>query len=153
LFSLLFQLETTWATLELTVAPHGKDTAKEGTYILGGVEDIFTQLEDSQVVVGTIKGSRYIGPVKSVCIPSLLSSTFVYLGLPQKKQEAEHWDQQLSLCSETLEEWINCQRDWMYLESIFSASDIQRQLPSEYKLFLGVDKSWKGLLLLFLIFV
>lgn len=49
------------------MTPHGKDSTKEGTYILGGVEDIFTQLDDSQVVVGTIKGSRYIGPVKSVC--------------------------------------------------------------------------------------
>ena len=61
-----FQLETSWATLEFMVTPHGKDTSKEGTYILGGVEDVLTQLEDSQVVVGTIKGSRYIGPVRSV---------------------------------------------------------------------------------------
>ena len=55
------------------VTPHGKDTSKEGTYILGGVEDVLTQLEDSQVVVGTIKGSRYIGPVRSVWIPLSLS--------------------------------------------------------------------------------
>ncbi len=60
-------MEGIWATLEVTVTPHGKDSAKEGAYILGGVEDIFTQLEDSQVVIGTIKGSRYLGPVKNVC--------------------------------------------------------------------------------------
>ncbi|XP_044299896.1 dynein axonemal heavy chain 6 isoform X2 [Varanus komodoensis] len=41
------------------------------------------------------------------------------------------------------EEWLTCQRNWLYLESIFSAPDIQRQLPAEAKMFLQVDKSWK----------
>lgn len=61
------KVEAIWASLELTVSAHGRDVTKEGTYILGGVEDVFTQLEDSQVVIGTIKGSRYLGPVKNVC--------------------------------------------------------------------------------------
>ena len=34
----------------------------------------------------------------------------------------------------------------MYLEPIFSAPDIQRQLPAETKMFLGVDKGLKGFL-------
>uniref|UniRef100_F7E4I9 Dynein axonemal heavy chain 6 n=1 Tax=Ornithorhynchus anatinus TaxID=9258 RepID=F7E4I9_ORNAN len=44
------------------------------------------------------------------------------------------------------EEWLNCQRNWLYLESIFSAPDIQRQLPGEAKMFLQVDKSWKEIM-------
>lgn len=71
-------MESTWASLELIVTPHGKDSTKEGTYILAGVEDIFTQLDDSQVVVGTIKGSRYIGPVKSVCLITFNNHLFHY---------------------------------------------------------------------------
>ena len=39
-----------------------------------------------------------------------------------------------------------CQRDWLYLESIFSAPDIQRQLPAEAKMFMQVDKSWKEIM-------
>ena len=35
------------------------------------------------------------------------------------------------------------QRAWMYLENIFSAEDIQKQLPAEATKFKQVDKFWK----------
>ncbi|VDO49605.1 unnamed protein product, partial [Schistosoma margrebowiei] len=41
---------------------------------------------------------------------------------------------------------MKCQRSWLYLESIFSAPDIQRQLPSESKSFMSVDKSYKDIM-------
>ncbi len=44
------------------------------------------------------------------------------------------------------DEWLVCQRNWLYLESIFGAPDIQRQLPNEAKLFNQVDKSWKEIM-------
>jgi dynein heavy chain len=44
------------------------------------------------------------------------------------------------------DEWLACQRSWQYLESIFSAPDIERQLPNESKMFLIVDKSFKGIM-------
>ena len=44
------------------------------------------------------------------------------------------------------DEWLECQRNWLYLESIFSAPDIQRQLPNEAKMFIQVDKSWKEIM-------
>ena len=34
----------------------------------------------------------------------------------------------------------------MYLETIFSAPDIQRQLPAEAKMFVTVDKSYKEIM-------
>ena len=91
-------------------------------FILGSVEDVQTLLEDSLVTIATIKGSRFIGPIKT---------------------EVERWDKQVNLFSETLDAWLNCQRNWLYLESIFSAPDIQRQLPDEARMFSQVDRSWK----------
>ena len=40
----------------------------------------------------------------------------------------EHWEKKLSLLSETLDEWVTTQRNWMYLETIFCAEDIQKQV-------------------------
>jgi dynein heavy chain len=45
--------------------------------------------------------------------------------------------------SQTLDEWMTCQRNWMYLESIFGQGDIQKQLPDEAAKFLKVDQFWK----------
>ena len=44
------------------------------------------------------------------------------------------------------DQWLTCQRNWLYLESIFSAPDIQRQLPAEAKMFVSVDKSYKDIM-------
>ncbi|TPX36228.1 hypothetical protein SmJEL517_g01545 [Synchytrium microbalum] len=91
-------------------------------FILGSVEDVEALLEDSLVTVATVKSSRFIGPIRN---------------------EVERTDRALQLFAETLEEWLTCQRGWLYLESIFSAPDIQRQLPDEARMFTQVDRNWK----------
>ncbi|KAJ3101998.1 Dynein heavy chain 6, axonemal [Phlyctochytrium planicorne] len=108
-----------WNEAEFIVASY-RDS--KDVFILGSVEDIQTLLEDSQVTIATIKGSRFIGPIKV---------------------EVERWDKQLCLFAETLDAWLTCQRNWLYLESIFSAPDIQRQLPDEARMFAQVDRTWK----------
>ncbi|XP_060619679.2 dynein axonemal heavy chain 6 isoform X2 [Anolis sagrei] len=117
--AILKKVEDAWKTTEFIVLPH-RD-AKD-VFILGGTDDIQVILDDSSINVATIASSRYVGPLKA---------------------RVDEWQKQLSLFSQTLEEWLTCQRNWLYLESIFSAPDIQRQLPAEAKMFLQVDKSWK----------
>ena len=75
------------------------------------------QLEDSQVALQTILASRFVGGIRD---------------------EVEEWEKKLSLLSEMLDEWLTCQRSWMYLENIFSADDIQKQLPAEAQRFMNV---------------
>ena len=48
--------------------------------------------------------------------------------------------------SDTLDEWIQVQKSWMYLEPIFSAPDIQRQLPVEAKAFAQTDKQLREIM-------
>ncbi|XP_060043693.1 dynein axonemal heavy chain 6 [Erinaceus europaeus] len=119
---ILKKVEDSWKTTEFVVLPH-RDS--KDVFILGGTDDIQVLLDDSTINIATIASSRYVGPLKS---------------------RVDDWQKQLALFNQTLEEWLNCQRDWLYLESIFSAPDIQRQLPAEAKMFLQVDKSWKEIM-------
>ena len=45
-----------------------------------------------------------------------------------------------------LDSWLRCQRDWMYLEPIFSSDEIIKELPVGKKLFDTVNKKWIDLM-------
>ncbi|KAM4603926.1 dynein axonemal heavy chain 6 [Polymixia lowei] len=113
------KVEDSWKATEFTVLPHRES---KDIFILGGTDDIQELLDDSIINVATVASSRYAGPIKT---------------------RVDEWQRKLALFNHTLEEWLTCQRNWLYLESIFSAPDIQRELAAEAKMFLQVDKSWK----------
>nr|XP_028577583.1 dynein heavy chain 14, axonemal [Podarcis muralis] len=112
-----------WYKTEFHLSQYHTETST--TLIISSAEDIIALLEDSQVTISTIKGSCFIGPIKSL---------------------VDAWDRKLNLFSCTLEEWLNCQRNWIYLEPIFCAPEIKRQLPEESNLFSQVDSKWKDLM-------
>ena len=57
---LIRQIIDLWQTTDFRLVPHaGRDTL-----IIYGADDIMAQLEESQVTIGTIRGSRYVGPIK-----------------------------------------------------------------------------------------
>nr|CAH7756356.1 unnamed protein product [Callosobruchus chinensis] len=120
--ALLKKVEEAWKTLEFIVLPH-KD-AKD-VFILGSLEDVQAVLDESNINITTIASSRHVGPIKP---------------------RVDEWAKNLDLFSRILDEWLICQQSWLYLEVIFSAPDIQRQLPNEAKLFIIVDKAWKELM-------
>jgi dynein heavy chain len=60
------------------------------------------------------------------------------------EEEIEEWNTKLLYVSDTVDEWIKCQGQWMYLQPIFDSPDIMKQLPSENKKFKAVDKIWRS---------
>lgn len=48
-----------------------------------------------------------------------------------------------SCCQDVLEEWLACQRSWLYLEPIFSSDDINSQLPLEGKRYQTMERTWR----------
>ncbi|XP_045894233.1 dynein axonemal heavy chain 6-like [Micropterus dolomieu] len=120
--NLVTKVENVWKTAEFTVLSH---CDSKDVFILGGTDEIQVLLDDSIINMGTVASSRYVRPIKCR-VDKLLG--------------------QLTLFSKTLDEWLTCQRNWLYLESIFLAPDIKRQLPAESKMFLKVDKSWKEIM-------
>lgn len=118
----LKKIDNVWKTQELTIVNH-RDS--RDVYILAGIDELQAVLDDTNVTVTTIAASRHIGTLKP---------------------RVEEWTRQLELFAKTFEEWQICQQSWIYLEAIFSAPDIQRQLPHEAKMFVVVDKSWKEIM-------
>ncbi|KAM7393703.1 hypothetical protein PAMP_020556 [Pampus punctatissimus] len=114
---------------ELNIFSYGTEIQEVSGQASGeaSVENIITKvlLDDSIINVGTAASSRYIAPIKF---------------------RVDKLQRQLTLFNQTLDEWLTCQRNWIYLESIFLAPDIKRQLPAESKMFLKVDKSWKEIM-------
>lgn len=111
-----------WDSEVFVVTPY-KDI--KDLYILGDTSEVVANLDDSLVTINTVLGSRYVGGIR----------TFV-----------DTWRSKLMLMSETLDEWLTCQRNWMYLETIFGSPDIIRQLPGPAKTFQGVDKSFRAIM-------
>ena len=69
-----------------------------------------------------------------------------FTGAAGVRGDVDRVNKSLRLFSDTLEEWVECQRKWLYLENIFMAPDIQRQLPNETKLFASVDRQFKSIM-------
>eukprot|EP00746_Dinoflagellata_sp_MGD_P154845 gnl/MRDRNA2_/MRDRNA2_85065_c0_seq4.p1 gnl/MRDRNA2_/MRDRNA2_85065_c0~~gnl/MRDRNA2_/MRDRNA2_85065_c0_seq4.p1 ORF type:complete len:4104 (-),score=817.24 gnl/MRDRNA2_/MRDRNA2_85065_c0_seq4:76-11610(-) len=110
-----------WQDMPMPVMNHRN---QKDLWIMGDISEIITQCEDHSVTIATMMGSRFI------------------VGIRDK---VEVWERKVNLCADTIDEWLQVQRAWMYLENIFSAEDIQRQLPGEAAKFKQVDKFWKDL--------
>jgi len=94
-----------------------------GNIILNGgaTVELMESLEEAQMVLGSLMASRYVAPFK---------------------EDVQEWITKLSTVSEILEQWVQVQSMWMYLEAVFTSGDIAKQLPQESKRFQGIDKNW-----------
>jgi dynein heavy chain len=118
----LKKVENTWKVQELVLAPH-RDS--HDMFVLAGIDELQSTYDDSCIAINNIGASRYVGTLKP---------------------RVEEWDRLLKLFGKVLDEWLSCQKKWIYLEAIFSAPDIQRQLPTEAKLFNIADKWYRNLM-------
>jgi dynein heavy chain len=114
----LSAMKKEWESLEFEVKAY-KDS---GTFIVGGIDEIITLLDDHIVKTQTMRGSPYIKPIET---------------------DAKEWEYKLKYAQGFLDAIISCQRTWMYLEPIFGSEDIIRQLPTEARRFQGVDTLWR----------
>ena len=94
-------------------------------YILGETAEVIANLDDSLVTVNTVLGSRYVAGIRD---------------------KVDTWRGKLLHFQDTMDEWLTCQSNWIYLETIFSSADIVRQLPGPAKVFQNVDKSFRSIM-------
>ncbi|KAF0975040.1 hypothetical protein FDP41_005793 [Naegleria fowleri] len=117
----LKDMQEAWETCNFEVHAY----RKTGTYVMKVSDEIQQQLSEHIALTQTISFSSF-----------------------KKHFEADlkAWENQLNLVSEIFEEWTNCQREWMALEPIFSAEEMQNQLPQLYKQFKQVDTKWRRIM-------
>jgi dynein heavy chain len=110
-----------WQKTHFVVEPD----EKSDVFILKELDDIYTALDESLAQINTILASRFVKPLRA---------------------KAEQWQKDILMLSDMIDAWMTCQQSWRYLENIFKAPDIQRQLQHETQQFMSVDKFFKGLM-------
>ena len=114
----LDKMKSEWRELNFEFNPY-KDS---GTFVLKGIEDTVMLLDDQIVKVQAMRGSPYAKAMEQVVI---------------------EWANKLVYMQDVLEEWLKCQKTWLYLEPIFASPDIMRQMPTEGRRFQKVDQMWR----------
>ncbi|CAJ1051390.1 LOW QUALITY PROTEIN: dynein heavy chain 1%2C axonemal [Xyrichtys novacula] len=117
----LEKMEQEWSNVLFEVVPY-KDT---GTYILRSPDEASQLLDDHIVMTQSMSFS----PFKKAF-----------------EGRINIWESKLRLTRDVLEEWLTCQRSWLYLEPIFSSDDINQQLPAEGKRYQQMEHTWRRIM-------
>uniref|UniRef100_A0A8C3PC88 Dynein axonemal heavy chain 11 n=1 Tax=Chrysemys picta bellii TaxID=8478 RepID=A0A8C3PC88_CHRPI len=120
---ILTEISQTWATMEFCYEKHYRTR----TPLLKSDEQLFETLENNQVQLQTILQSKYV-------------AYFI--------EQVTSWQRTLNVADSVIFIWMEVQRTWSHLESIFIGSDdIRTQLPEDAKRFDGVDADFKELMI------
>ena len=118
------KISNDWAGIKFGIQNQSK-TKNEVKFIISSVDDIFNALDEHSQLVASALSSRHVADIR-----------------PQ----VDEWDDMLNSISNIIEEWLLVQKQWIYLENIFSAEDIKKQLPEASKNFSKVNKGFKDLM-------
>ncbi|CAH3196981.1 unnamed protein product, partial [Porites evermanni] len=114
----LDKMESEWKPVMLEVMPY-KET---GTFIMKVSDDCSQLLDDHIVMAQSMSFSPYKKPFE---------------------ERITTWESKLVMTQDVMDEWLQCQRQWLYLEPIFSSEDINRQLPVESKRYQTMERIWR----------
>uniref|UniRef100_A0AAV2JSR2 Dynein heavy chain linker domain-containing protein n=1 Tax=Knipowitschia caucasica TaxID=637954 RepID=A0AAV2JSR2_KNICA len=117
----LKELDSTWTGMQFQYEAHPRTQV----LLLRSDEELMETLEDHQVQLQSLLSSKHI-------------SHFL--------EQVSGWQSRLCVADSVISMWLEVQRTWSHLESIFMGSeDIRTQLPEDSRRFEGIDADFKGL--------
>jgi dynein heavy chain len=123
LLNLFKKVQNDWKNVQFEVTQYKE--SKE-YYVISSTEEVMEVLEVCMVGISTILTSRF--------------------GDHIRKEVEDFNTKNLRKFEMLIDEWMEFQKGWTYLESIFHSSDISRNLPNETKKFNYCDQSWKNIM-------
>nr|CAH7754609.1 unnamed protein product [Callosobruchus chinensis] len=118
----LKELNATWSVMEFGTELHERTKLR----LLTVSEEIIETLEENQVA-----------------LQNMMTSKFIDFFL----EEVSDWQKKLSNADQVINVYLEVQRKWSYLESIFIGSeDIRAQLPEDSRRFDKIDREFKEVL-------
>jgi dynein heavy chain len=88
-------------------------------YVLYEIDELYAMLDECLANLNNILGSRY---------------------LKNFRPKVEKLQGEIIYAIDTIDDWLICQKNWTYLENIFSSSDIKKRLSKESSQFEKVNK-------------
>ncbi|XP_035825634.1 dynein heavy chain domain-containing protein 1 [Aplysia californica] len=103
-------------------AQKGLEVANDDFYVLIEVEDLKYLLEDARCTVDAMLASPYVGDIKS---------------------QVEYWCQALREIEEIADQWVECQKKWLYLLKIFERAELYRKFSQQAFKFEAIHTKFK----------
>lgn len=97
---------------------------KDNQFILIDIDTMYQYLDEGLASINMILGNRFVKVMRP---------------------DAEKVKKELNILAEAVDQWVEVQRQWCYLENIFNGGSIKTYLPEESKLFDQVNKIFLAL--------
>lgn len=115
----LSDMRQVWHQLAFRIVPYND------TFLLHGAEEILQIIEDHVIQLQVMRATEHVEP-------------FI--------DDVKSWEQRLHTRTDIIEEWIKCQKRWLYLEAFFSSSEALHGLPREVRKFREIDGNWRRIM-------
>ena len=100
--------KTRWSKLEFVVKEYKADDPRnKESYVLDKIDDLYSELDEILANFSGILGNRY---------------------LKRQRIQAEELQKTIYNATLIIDDWLVVQKNWIYLENIFSSSDIKAKL-------------------------
>jgi len=101
------ELQEKWKATELDMQTYKE---RDGVYILNEIPDLYQTIDDCLADINIILGNRFVGFMRKEC---------------------EALKKDIQNANNITTAWVDCQRDWIYLENIFTSAELRKAIQRE----------------------